>query len=90
MYSIGITPVSGARVRLTRIEPVTPTNNNFLPFLVSSLVIRRYYCVLRLRPFKKLFICKVEEFLSAAFSERRGAKFAVRLSPYKNKRFSRR
>ena len=26
--------------RLTRTELITPTNNNFLPFLASSLVIR--------------------------------------------------
>ena len=52
---------------MTGLEPVTPTNNNFLFFLVSSLVIRQYYCVLRLRPYKKLFICEVKEFLSDAF-----------------------
>ena len=28
------------KVRLTRAELITPTNNNFLPFLASSLVIR--------------------------------------------------
>ena len=52
---------------VTGLESVTPTNNNFLFFLVSSLVIRQYYCVLRLRPYKKLFICEVKEFLSAVF-----------------------
>ena len=72
--------------RLMRVELITPTNNNFLPFLASSLVIRRYYCVLRLHTFKNLYVCEVEEFLSAAFFERRSVKFAVRLSPYKNKR----
>lgn len=55
------------KVRLTRVELITPTNNNFLPFLASSLVIRQYYCVLRLHTFKNLFVCEVEEFLSAAF-----------------------
>ena len=55
------------KVRLTRAELITPTNNNFLPFLASSLVIRQYYCVLRLHTFKNLFVCEVEEFLSAAF-----------------------
>ncbi len=53
--------------RLMRVELIMLTNNNFLPFLASSLVIRRYYCVLRLHTFKNLYVCEVEEFLSAAF-----------------------
>ena len=54
-------------IRLTRVELITPTNNNFLPFLASSLVIRQYYFVLASVTFKNLFVCEVEEFLSAAF-----------------------
>ena len=50
-----------------RVELITPTNNIFLPLLASSLVIRQYYCVLASVTFKKLFVCEVEEFLSAAF-----------------------
>ena len=48
-------------------NPSRLTNNNFLFFLASSLVIRQYYCILRHRPDKKLFIWQVKEFLSDAF-----------------------
>ncbi|MBQ7044997.1 MAG: hypothetical protein IJN65_00725, partial [Clostridia bacterium] len=48
-------------------NPLRLKINNFSPFLASSLVIRQYYCVLRLRPFKKFFDFKVEEFISHAF-----------------------
>ena len=40
--------------RLTRAEPSRLTNNNFPYFLASSLVIRKYYCVLRLHRSKKM------------------------------------
>ena len=61
-------------------------NVNFSPELVSSLVIHRYYCIIRLRRNKKFHIHQVEEFRSTIFFERRSVKFAVRPLPYKNER----
>ncbi len=54
-------------LRLTEVNPSRLSNNNFLLFLASSFAILQYYCTLRLRHLKKLFICQVEEFLRSPF-----------------------
>ena len=50
-----------------KLNPSRLSNNNFLFFLASSFVIRKYYCILRLRPLKKLFICRSKSFSVAFF-----------------------
>ena len=63
-------------LRLTGVEPVTPDSPIILFVLVSSLAIRRYYCVLRLRPNQNSSKWQVKEFVSPPFFVLRSHEFA--------------
>ena len=58
---------NSCHLKVTRIELSRLTTHDFPSELVSSFVIRQYYCTLRLHRNKKFWSCQVKEFIASSF-----------------------